>query len=376
MESYVVVTKPTATTEGLERSDCTRCDYFVTKAIPVNIYNLGDETYRFGNFGDKDSENGHCFGMSITSSGYYLGILDKAIIGGNDSTSLYSFEEIDPIKKPICHYQAIQGERSKKAIVAGGTSYIEGYNDIQADWNQVVNYVKNHSYDNKGTLQIGFRGYQSHSGKLYSGGHAINFLRYEVVNGQSRIYAYDNNFPNVETYFYKDSDGKIKQGPYPYETFNYSITCIALRSIPLYFEAAGSFDSSLVFYATEGQIEVEGVTPYYMETGDNTQMVMYELGERQKDVIITPLVDNATFTYCDSSYGFGAVSDDTYGVFTLGTNDDLGSTSGAGFEIHNAPENCSCNCHTGGIKAFFFKIINFFQKLFGQNKICACGVKH
>ena len=42
------------------------------------------------------------------------------------------------------------------------------------------------------------------------------------------------------------------------------------------------------------------------------------------------------------------------------------------------PENkpCSCNCHKGGISGFFFKIINFFQKLFGMNKVCACGVKH
>lgn len=40
------------------------------------------------------------------------------------------------------------------------------------------------------------------------------------------------------------------------------------------------------------------------------------------------------------------------------------------------PSNCSCNCHKGGIKGFFFKILNFFQKLFGKNKVCACGVKH
>ena len=39
-------------------------------------------------------------------------------------------------------------------------------------------------------------------------------------------------------------------------------------------------------------------------------------------------------------------------------------------------DNCSCNCHKGGISGFFFKILNFFQKLFGKNKVCACGVKH
>lgn len=37
---------------------------------------------------------------------------------------------------------------------------------------------------------------------------------------------------------------------------------------------------------------------------------------------------------------------------------------------------CSCNCHKGGIAGFFFKLINFFEKIFGINKVCACGVKH
>ena len=46
-------------------------------------------------------------------------------------------------------------------------------------------------------------------------------------------------------------------------------------------------------------------------------------------------------------------------------------------EVPDEPaKDCSCNCHKGGISGFFFKILNFFQKLFGQNKVCACGVKH
>ncbi len=39
-------------------------------------------------------------------------------------------------------------------------------------------------------------------------------------------------------------------------------------------------------------------------------------------------------------------------------------------------ENCSCNCHKGGIIGFFFKIILFFQKIFKTNKTCACGIAH
>lgn len=39
-------------------------------------------------------------------------------------------------------------------------------------------------------------------------------------------------------------------------------------------------------------------------------------------------------------------------------------------------EGCSCNCHAGGIKKFFFKFLLFFQKIFRTNKECKCGIKH
>lgn len=41
-----------------------------------------------------------------------------------------------------------------------------------------------------------------------------------------------------------------------------------------------------------------------------------------------------------------------------------------------AIENCTCNCHKDGILGFFFRLINFFQKLFGINKTCSCGLEH
>ncbi|MBQ1966491.1 MAG: hypothetical protein II356_00795, partial [Clostridia bacterium] len=38
---------------------------------------------------------------------------------------------------------------------------------------------------------------------------------------------------------------------------------------------------------------------------------------------------------------------------------------------------CSCDCHAGGIKAFFFKLINFFAKIFDKNaRVCDCGKAH
>lgn len=37
---------------------------------------------------------------------------------------------------------------------------------------------------------------------------------------------------------------------------------------------------------------------------------------------------------------------------------------------------CSCNCHKGGISGLIFKIILFFQRIFGMNKECKCGIAH
>ncbi len=45
-------------------------------------------------------------------------------------------------------------------------------------------------------------------------------------------------------------------------------------------------------------------------------------------------------------------------------------------DVTNPSDDCSCNCHKSGISNFFFKIGLFFQKIFGSNKYCGCGVAH
>ena len=45
-------------------------------------------------------------------------------------------------------------------------------------------------------------------------------------------------------------------------------------------------------------------------------------------------------------------------------------------EILDPTLNCDCNCHKSGIKKFFFKFALFFQRIFGSNKTCECGVAH
>lgn len=291
----------------------------------MDPYNLGDETYSFDNYDDFDSPGGHCFGMSITSAGYHNDLLDIRIIGGNANTPLYSFSRTQSVMQPICYYQGIQGSYSNRATVAGGSFYLsQGYN-IASDWQEVVNYVSNHNFDSAGVLQIGFR-------KRDEGGHAINFLRYENVNGQDRIYAYDNNFPSQETYFYRDSSGRVRQTPK--QSFSGAIDCIALRDCRTYFNSISGFDSTHVLYMAKDAASVQGCTYSYMDGSfADEEYVMYEIPANQDQVIIVPKRDNATFTYMDKEYSFGKITDETRGELKLASSDDGSVDTNVSFQI-------------------------------------------
>lgn len=56
-------------------------------------------------------------------------------------------------------------------------------------------------------------------------------------------------------------------------------------------------------------------------------------------------------------------------------NDDDGFCDACN-ELLDPTVECECNCHKSGITKFFFNFILFFQRLFGANKECACGVAH
>ncbi|MBP5254773.1 MAG: InlB B-repeat-containing protein [Lachnospiraceae bacterium] len=290
-----------------------------------NIYNLGDETYSFSNYTDSDSD-GHCFGMSVTSAAYYNGFLDIGIIGGNANTSLYSLGETERVKRPICYYQKAQGSYSRNAIVAGGSFYKTGIYDVDTDWQAVVDYVKGHDFDHKGMLQLAIR-------TRTGGGHAINFLRYERVNGEDRIYAYDNNFPTTEVYFYRNSEGYVMEAPV--QTFSGAIDCIALRDIRLYFSSVKAFDETHVLYMDKDAATVRGYSYSFMENGaSGTDYVMYEIPAGTSQVIIIPSRDYADIIYMDTEYSFGTIADGTYGVLTLSSVDEYGTGGEASFQIY------------------------------------------
>ena len=306
--------KPSEINPNLVYGSCTTTLYAQWKKTN-DIYNLGEETYSFYNFGDSDSPYGHCFGMSMTSAGYYLGLLEGSYIGITATKDLYTIKSSKNVKMPICHYQGIQGGTQKKAIVAGGRLYLGKSKDVQDDWKKVINYVKDHKYDGTGLLQVAF--------KKDNDGHAVNFLRYEVVNGQERIYVYDNNSPTKEAYLYKDSDGNIKEGGH--QTFKGALDCVALRDVKKYFSLAEKFDFSKVIYAKKDAIKIDGVEPSVMDVGtSDVEEVMFEIPDTMTKVEIIPLVENAEFEYLDETYTFGDEVEDTVGVLKLASLNDEG----------------------------------------------------
>ncbi|MBR3552897.1 MAG: leucine-rich repeat domain-containing protein [Clostridia bacterium] len=285
------------------------------------IYNLGEETYSFKNYGDMHSPEGHCFGMSMTSSGYYNNYLNMNIIG--DSRTLYDYDDNGTVRAPICHYQDIQGSYARAAVVAGGSRYF-GDDDLDADWDAALDYVRDHEYDDKGKLVIGFF--------IGDGGHAVNFLRYEEVDGEERIYAYDNNFPEEETYFYKDADGWVLQTPKA--TFSERIRSFSLLDAWTYFQSAQRFNKSRVVYAKKGEVSIDGaVASEMVGAAEAGGRMMYELPDTAAQVRIIPQTDGATFTYLEKEYRFDAVDTDTYGVLTLSATEDGTGT----LVIENAP---------------------------------------
>ena len=56
--------------------------------------------------------------------------------------------------------------------------------------------------------------------------------------------------------------------------------------------------------------------------------------------------------------------------------DGVCDVCGEDLGTHTPSENCSCNCHKSGFAGFIYKIMRFFWKLFGINKVCACGQAH
>ncbi len=84
-----------------------------------------------------------------------------------------------------------------------------------------------------------------------------------------------------------------------------------------------------------------------------------------------------------NSYAISGFDSSTSGTKTITVSyTENGITKNATFNIivtetdDTISDDCSCSCHKTGISKFIFKIVLFFQKIFGTNKTCACGIAH
>lgn len=163
------------------------------------------------------------------------------------------------------------------------------------------------------------------------------------MNGQDRIYAYDNNFPTQETYFYRDSSGYVRQAPM--QTFSGAIDCIALRDCRIYFNSVGAFDTTHVLYMAKDAASVQGEYAYsYMEAAfSDEEYVMYEIPASVDRVIIIPNRDNATFFYMDAEYSFGEITNETRGELRLASEGAVGTN--ASFQMYEGNSAASVDGH-------------------------------
>lgn len=137
-----------------------------------------------------------------------------------------------------------------------------------------------------------------------------------------------------------------------------------------------SYTSTITTPATH---TTTGVRTYTCTCGDIYTEVIAKTTEHTYNAVVTaPTCTEQGFTThtceCGSSYI------DTYvsAIDHIDTNTD-GNCDNCGTDVgveDDSNDDCSCNCHKSGITKFFFNFILFFQRLFGANKECACGVAH
>ena len=104
-------------------------------------------------------------------------------------------------------------------------------------------------------------------------------------------------------------------------------------------------------------------------------IAVYYISDSGEKVLLESKVENGFVIFETDHFSVYAVVDESSKIETP-VEPDVPDEPVTPDEPSTPADDCSCNCHKGGIAGFFFKILNFFQKIFGMNKVCACGVKH
>lgn len=121
-----------------------------------------------------------------------------------------------------------------------------------------------------------------------------------------------------------------------------------------------------------------GVMTYTCPCGDTYTETIEKLAEHNHQAVITSptCTEQGYTTYtCECSDSYVADYVDATGH---ADNDNNGycDICSENIEVESPSNNCDCGCHKSGIKKIIYIIVLFFQRLFGLNKTCDCGIAH
>ena len=124
-----------------------------------------------------------------------------------------------------------------------------------------------------------------------------------------------------------------------------------------------------VFYGgTEAQWKKISIGSYNEDLTDATIHYNYHIHEYDSVVTVPTCTKDGYTTYtceCGDTYMKNMISATGHEDLDVDAHCD-----------HCDELLCDHDCHRGGITGFFWKITNFFNKIFGSNKTCSCGVAH
>ena len=196
----------------------------------------------------------------------------------------------------------------------------------------------------------------------------------EIVVSEEEINAnivFGDEFENIKSYDISLEAGGEKIQPKGYVTVK--------LPIPEGFNA----DSTVVYYVDDSgnKTKLESTTEngyVIFETDHFSEYVLVDESSKIEPPHVhsytasitkeATCTENGTTTYTCSC-------GDSYNETIEATGHDFDGSKCKNCDYDKA-DTCGCNCHKGGIKGFFFKLILFFQKIFRTNKVCKCGINH
>ncbi len=102
-----------------------------------------------------------------------------------------------------------------------------------------------------------------------------------------------------------------------------------------------------------------------------------KLPHNYSSVVTAPTCTTEGYTTYTCACGDSYISDYVDVIDHIDSNGDKNCDDcGAFIDSTDSNNNCSHLCHKKGFMGFIWKIINFFQKLFGTNPVCECGMAH